>query len=197
MYDLYKEKCKKKKENKSYVKSSYYRYIFNTSFNIDFRISKADRFEKCEGIKIKKNENIPILNEEKHLYDLHTEVPENFAMQEEKKKDKLIKDESYLLVVFYLENVIILPKADAGSFFYKRKLTLYNLTAMVSKKQGYCAIWIECMSGRAGNEIASAFVQILKTVVLDDQMCLNLFLGLTVVCLKKGILTSPKLFLNF
>ena len=187
----------KKKENKSYVKSSYYRYIFNTSFNIDFRISKADRFEKCEGIKIKKNENIPILTEEKHLYDLHTEVPENFAMQEEKKKDKLIKDESYLLVVFYLENVIILPKADAGSFFYKRKLTLYNLTAMVSKKQGYCAIWIECMSGRAGNEIASAFVQILKTVVLDDQMCLNLFLGLTVVCLKKGILTSPKLFLNF
>ena len=192
-----KRNAKKKKENKSYVKSSYYRYIFNTSFNIDFRISKADRFEKCEGIKIKKNENIPILNEEKHLYDLHTEVPENFAMQEEKKKDKLIKDESYLLVVFYLENVIILPKADAGSFFYKRKLTLYNLTAMVSKKQGYCAIWIECMSGRAGNEIASAFVQILKTVVLDDQMCLNLFLGLTVVCLKKGILTSPKLFLNF
>jgi len=72
-----------------------------------------------------------------------------------------------LLVVFDLENVKTLPKAEVDSFFYKRKLTLYNLTAMTSKNQDYCAIWTECMLGRAGNDIASAFIQILKEIVVD------------------------------
>ena len=54
-----------------------------------------------------------------------------------------------------------------GSFFYKRKLTLYNLTVMTLSKQGYCAIWMECISRRAGNDIASAFIQIIKKVAMD------------------------------
>ena len=88
-------------------------------------------------------------------------------MREEKNKDKDKLIKNCLLVVFDLENVITLPKADVGSFFYKRKLTLNNLTAMTSSKQGYCAIWTECMSGRAGNDIASAFIQIPNKVSAD------------------------------
>ena len=88
-------------------------------------------------------------------------------MREEKNKDKLTTNENCLLVVFDLENEITLPKADVVSFFYKRKLTLYNLTAMISSKQGYCAIWTKCMSGQAGNDIASAFMQILNKVAAD------------------------------
>ena len=38
---------------------------------------------------------------------------------------------------------------------------------MTSTKQGYCAIWTECISGREGNDIASAFIQILKKVGND------------------------------
>ena len=60
-----------------------------------------------------------------------------------------------------------LPKPNAGSFFYKRKLTLYNLMAMTSSKLGYCAIWTECMSGRARNDMNSAFIQILNKVAAD------------------------------
>ena len=60
-----------------------------------------------------------------------------------------------------------LPKPNAGYFFCKRKVTLYNLMAMTSSKQGYCAIWTECMSGRAGNDITSAFIQILNKVAAD------------------------------
>ena len=53
-------------------------------------------------------------------------------MQEEKNKDKLTINENYLLVVVDLENVITLTKANIGSFFYKRKLTLSTLTEMAS-----------------------------------------------------------------
>ena len=34
-------------------------------------------------------------------------------------------------------------------------------------KQGYCAIWVKCMSGQAGNDIASAFMQILNKVAAN------------------------------
>ena len=163
MYDLYKEKFIRK--NKPWVKSTYYRYIFNTCYNTDFHIPKTDRCKKFEEIKIKKSQNISISIEEKNLHDLH--VAEELAVREKKNKDKLITNENCLLVVFDLENLITLPKADIGSYCYKRKLTLYNLTPMTSSKQGYCAIWTECMSGRAGNGIASAFMQILNKVAAD------------------------------
>ena len=67
------------------------------------------------------NDNIPIINEEKYLHDLH--MVDNLAMGEEKDKDKfLIKEENYLLVVFDLQNVITLSKVDVGCFFCKRRL---------------------------------------------------------------------------
>lgn len=165
MYDLYKAKCTEVK--KLPVKSSFYRYIFNTCFNIDFHVPKTDRCEKCEEIKIKSKENITISLDEKNAHDRH--IAEKLAMRAEKNRDKLIDGEKSLLVVFDLENVITLPKAEVGSFFYKRKLTLYNLTAMTSTKQGYCALWTECMSGRAGNDIASAFVKIISKAADDHQ----------------------------
>ena len=38
---------------------------------------------------------------------------------------------------------------------------------MTSSEKGYCAIWTECMSGRAGNNIASVYIQILNKVAAD------------------------------
>ena len=34
-----------------------------------------------------------------------------------------------------------------------------------TKKQRYCSVWLESTSGRSGNDLASAFVTILKSVV--------------------------------
>ena len=53
-------------------------------------------------------------------------------------------------------------------FFCKRQLTMYNLPAITSEKQGYCTIWTEAMSGRAGNGIASAFICILNKIASDE-----------------------------
>ena len=48
--------------------------------------------------------------------------------------------------------------------------------AMTSLKQGYCAIWTKCMSGWAGNDIASAFIQILNKVAADHPNVTELIL---------------------
>ena len=87
-YDLYKQTCEKEKN--TYVKSSYYRYIFNTSFNINFHVPKTDRCEKCEEFRIKKTEKIPMTDEEKEPHEKH--LTEKIAMREEKKKDKLLNN---------------------------------------------------------------------------------------------------------
>ena len=170
MYDLYKEKYIR--ENKPWVKSTYYRYILNTCYNIDFLIPKTHRCGKFEEIRLKKSQNTSISIEKNSLHDLH--IAEKLAMQKQKNKVKLITIENSLLVLFDLENVITLPKTNTGSFFYKRKFTLYNLTAMTSSKQCYCAIWTECMLGWAGNDIASTFIQILNKVAADHANVIEL-----------------------
>ena len=75
--------------------------------------------------------------------------------------DKNTIQENELIIVFGLENVTNLPKAEVGSFFYKRKLDLYNVMAMTSDKQGYYAIWSELTL------VASAFTAILKKIFAD------------------------------
>lgn len=69
MFDLYKEKCEK--SNQTPVKSSYYRSIFNTSFNNSFNTPKSDQYDQCEEIKIKKEENIPISEIERAQHEAH------------------------------------------------------------------------------------------------------------------------------
>ena len=39
---------------------------------------------------------------------------------------------------------------------------------MTSRKKGYCALWTEVISGRAGNDIASSFISILKKISIDE-----------------------------
>ena len=87
-------------------------------------------------MKIKTKEGIDITNEE--LHDAH--IVEKDSIRKEKQNDKSTIQENELSIVFDLENVINLPKAEVGSFFYKRKLNLFNLTAVASDKQGYQAI---------------------------------------------------------
>ena len=71
------------------------------------------------------------------------------------------------VVCFDLQNVITCPKVDLdiSSFFYKRKMNVYNLTARVSiKGKKSKLIWSECRTGRGVNEIASTLYRILCDV---------------------------------
>ena len=115
MYYLYKSHCSEK--GLPFVKSSYYRHVFNTEFNIGFHVPKTDRCEKYEEIKVKKNEKLPVSEEEEKAHKSH--LAEKVAMRAEKAIDIANSDKNILLVVFDLENVITLPKAEVGSFFIK------------------------------------------------------------------------------
>ncbi|CAG9838070.1 unnamed protein product [Diabrotica balteata] len=83
----------------------------------------------------------------------------------EEKKDRETHNN---FLVFDLHNVLSCAHAEVSNLYYKIKLKVYNLTAILSKtKQVHCALWSESLMGRSGNDIASALIKILKAVFRD------------------------------
>lgn len=163
MYDLYVELCQE--TNVTPVKSSMYRRIFCTEFNLDFHKPKSDRCGICEKYQVANKEGIFLRENEVISYESHIRAKEK--MRERKKEDK---DSEIPILCFDLQNVITCPKSEVGPTFYHSKLNVYNLTAHLStNKMVYCAIWTEYMSGRGGNDLASAFTKILQKVFDDNE----------------------------
>ena len=82
-----------------------------------------------------------------------------------------------LVISFDMENVFSLPRCDLSSAYYKRKLNVYNLTARVLRTtKGYCAILHEKVSGRAGNDIASCLITLLKQILSEHPEAKHLIL---------------------
>ena len=47
-----------------------------------------------------------------------------------------------MCVTFDLQKVLIVPYGDHALFYYKRNLSVYNLTLCnLITKQGYCYVW--------------------------------------------------------
>ncbi|KAF2899463.1 hypothetical protein ILUMI_06713, partial [Ignelater luminosus] len=100
-----------------------------------------------------------LTDEDKGHYQNH--ILEKNAAREERQKDREGKT---AVLTFDLQNVLTCPKADISKFFYKSKLSVYNLTAHLSIfKQVYCDLW----SGRKSSDLASALYKILQNVIED------------------------------
>jgi len=83
-----------------------------------------------------------------------------------KQESNIDRQSSRAVLCFDFQNVITVPSANVSNMFYKWKLNVYNLTGLLSvKKKGYCSVRNEGLSGRGGNDIASAVVAILKKIV--------------------------------
>ena len=160
MYQLYRE------VTPDPVKINVYRKIFNEDFNISFHKRKKDCCDHCEEFRVNRSPT----EEDRKKFELHE--MQKIESREERNKDRSLygkNSEKVAVICFDLQNVITLPRASVSSFFYRRKLTCYNLTAHNSKdKKIYCAIWHEAISGRAGNHIASALIKILQKVVTNN-----------------------------
>ncbi|CAH0545868.1 unnamed protein product, partial [Brassicogethes aeneus] len=163
MYDLYVEKCNN--EQIEPKKLSLYRHIFNYNFNLEFLQPKTDRCDVCEDYNLAKKEKRV---DDKKESDYKSHIDKKNWMRQKRENDKTKnKNPNRAVICFDLENVINLPKSEVSVLFYKQKLTVYNLTAHCSLgKDVFCAMWSETMCGRSGNDISSAFIQILEKVVL-------------------------------
>ena len=152
----------RKKQKK--VKESFFRFIFNTQFNLSFHKSKKDRCDACEAYKVAK-ENNKLDNTMEEVQQVH--LQEKIAMREEKTYNNNNELVDLVVISFDLQNVVQCPKAEISSFFYKRKLNVYNLTAHVKSNKTikkYCVVWPEVTSRRTGNDLASGLIKIFDDV---------------------------------
>ena len=160
LYRKYQEKCEE--EGRTAAKISLYRQIFNNEFNIAFHFPKSDRCDRCEEFK-----NIKEPTEEetqKHT----THRASRRETEDERNADR--NNKNAFVVCFDMENVFALPRANISSFFYKRKLNVYHMTAHCSvDKSSYGGLWHEAHNGRCGNDIASVIVRILEEIVSDHK----------------------------
>lgn len=108
------------------VKFSAYRSIFDFEFNLSFEKPKKDMCDKC--IVGYNNENTanndPLLIQ--HI------INKQEAKNERDVDLKNIND-SVGIICFDLQNVFQLPVANASNIFYRRKFSLFNLTACLNR----------------------------------------------------------------
>ena len=143
MYDMFCEQRQSKAlqgglEYQEPIKEHFYREVFRTQFNIDFHQPKKDRCDTCEAYKATAQPSTAE-NEKQAAH-----VASKLATKKERDADRSNKSPEHAVVCFDLQNVISLPRSNISSFFYRRKLSVYNLTAhfsSVTDKHGYCAIW--------------------------------------------------------
>ena len=95
-----------------------------------------------------------------------------YPKQIEDATKKRTKRPPVYLLFLILKMSLHCPMLRLALFLYKRKLTMYNLTAITSEKQGYCIYGLtQCRKRhrkRAGNDIASAFICILNKIASDE-----------------------------
>ena len=93
-------------------------------------------------------------------------MPAEIIIKQERDSDRAVVCEKHAIVSFDLENVISLPKANIKSFWFNRKLSVYNLAVQYSVGQAngrICVIWYEGIRGRSGNDIASSSTRLYVT----------------------------------
>lgn len=72
--------------------------------------------------------NANTLNEQpQQKYNLH--IKDKQETREKRFSDRKLVDDTKTGICFDLQNVLTCPRANISTFFYKRKLIVYNLTA--------------------------------------------------------------------
>ncbi|CAG9823884.1 unnamed protein product [Phaedon cochleariae] len=132
-----------------------YRNIFNTEYNLGFHHPKNDRCDFCA-----KYDEYPVGTEKDYMtpeYDAHI-IAKNQArlrMLEDSNKSK--NDRMFKCFTFDLQQVLLAPYSNVKSFYYKRKLCVYNLTIYDhGAGRGYCYVWDETIAQRVHGTIEMA-----------------------------------------
>lgn len=157
MFRQYKEWCVSQSiPEKNRVSSSQYRHILNFEFNIGFFKPKKDQCQLCNLMKKGTRQ------EREHFKEAWVSHfnSKKACYAEQKRARKLVSQrEECAMLSFDLQKVLPCPKSETSVFFYKNKLSLYNLTVYESRGHiGTCYLWHEGIAKRGANEIGSCFM---------------------------------------
>lgn len=97
------------------------------------------------------------LTEEK--YNEHVQMKKE--ARDEKSKDKESTNE---VLTMDLQSVLLCPKSNVSSLYFKTKLIVHNFTIFdVKRYQGYCYLWNESEGGVTSNEFTTIIIHFLES----------------------------------
>lgn len=174
MYLMY---CDQIKEDELQVKASYFRYVFNTKFNIGFKSPATDICSKCQMFK----ETIKVEKDPKKKQELM--VRSTVHKRRAKAFYKLLKEEkpNMITICFDCQKNMSLPKLSDQAAYFSRQLSLYNCgvvlgssKAKLTKENVFLYVWGEYDQPKGSNEIASIIFHRLCKLNLDNIECVRL-----------------------
>ncbi|KAE8738910.1 hypothetical protein FOCC_FOCC015599 [Frankliniella occidentalis] len=150
---LYEDYSDKDRNNPKVSLSTYSREFKKTG--LKFKPPQIDTCQKCDTyevtIKTATEEEQPALIAERDAHHKKAEIA-----YDRKKEDRLNQTDKSWLLSFDLQQVLYCPQLTSGKVFYKRQLSVYNLTILdCFNKRGVNHMWDETEGGRGANEIAS------------------------------------------
>lgn len=159
------------------VKECFFRYIFNTKFNLGFNSPQTDVCSRC----LQFTEKIKHLNDSKEKQNLMTEQRIH-KLRSKAFFEALQEDKPSLLIISYdCQKNLPLPKIPDQQAYYKRQLYVYNFCIVVGNSRSslkkdnvFMYTWKESDSQKGSNEIASAIFHRLQQLDLDGISSLRL-----------------------
>lgn len=165
MYLLYCEKCTN--DNRLPVKEHYYRYLFNTKFNLHFYVPKKDTCKKCDIFKIQISNN-GLSDEEKqaleaaHEHHLRKAEKSRACMKEDGELAKSNPD-TYVISMD-LQKALPFPVLTVSDAYYTRNMYCYNFGIHnLSTDSGIFYVWDETVASRGSQEISSCLLKHIKS----------------------------------
>ncbi|KAE8746061.1 hypothetical protein FOCC_FOCC007184 [Frankliniella occidentalis] len=158
MYRHYREWCSESGIlEKNRASKSQYRHILNFEFNIGFFRPKKD---KCQLCALMKNGTRRERDHYKEAWVSHFNSKKQCYAEQKKARELVGRREDCVMLSFDLQKVLPCPKSDTSVFFYKNKLSLYNLTIYESRSHiGTCYLWHAGIAKRGANEIGSCVMK--------------------------------------
>jgi len=171
MYRMYVELCKERR--KKAVKESFYRHIFVSEFNISFQTPKKDKCNFCVAyLNYSKQEQ----EAKRPDYESHTRNKEQARQMKTVDKEKAKTDSQFAAACFDLQQVLQCPFGDVNLFYYKRKLSVYNLSIYgLGDGRGLCYMWDETTAARGSCEISSCVMDYLKKCSEEGKERMSLY----------------------
>lgn len=147
-----------------------YRYfsdIFKKDFpNLRFGKPKSDTCSTCDVYQNKIRAASDNISKQSFIskLELHhrkAEKARNEMQNDEKESQKPTSDRSVLSID--MEQVLFIPTLTHSQMFYSRQLSCFNLCVHMSDNgNAYMCLWNESLTGRGGNEVASALLAVLN-----------------------------------
>ncbi|CAH2088243.1 unnamed protein product [Euphydryas editha] len=151
------------------VKESFFRKVFNGTYNLSFGSPRTDACSRCIELneKVKTTADLNLKQEyivQKRIHALKAKVFYNLLQTNE---------EHVITMSFYCQKNMTLPKLPDQSAYFSRQINFYNFTVVVGtskskleKENVFMYYWNEAERPKGSNEISSAVFHCLQNIII-------------------------------